>query len=328
MTYVIVLGAVFILFIVASIFLAKFIKHVFLASLAIFGLLLILTAIFGYSIYKDAMQIKDDAPNKPTLFVLTNEDDEILTSFLLDPTQKDSLQEMIIPLDSDSNQNLEAVLNENPSNILEEVNSNTGIDQELFKIVDFDISVIENSPIETVDMQILNVSKDDVVEILESDDVYSTMVDVALASPEIKSQIIELVKIELESGTGMSLEELGLSDEDIDQIDINNIPKEEIIEQLKSGFLSDLAESPDELKSMIFLGFITKASADNPEEMVKYYFENYKDGSITVMPDSISFALLKMSPKAIISEAINIAKSNIPQGIDANNESSSMASTA
>jgi hypothetical protein len=272
-------------FVIAAIVLLKFVKHTAVAIISIIGLFLVLNAAIGFLVYQDVMEIREKSTDSPDLFLL-KDNNQIISGVALDPSIS-PIEDAVSPLSVEQL----VYLNEqydsgNKDEVLKEFQDYSFlVNDEVFKIVEFDISVIENAEIEDINVQMFTVKKSDILRLLNSEDVFGDMVNVVLEDEQFLNQINMIFPL------------------DEYDIDIKNIPKDNLKSQLKEN-LKDFATTDEEAKGLIFMLAVGAIVQDNQAESVKYIYGNYKEGDIVIYPESITFSILKLSPKSVVEQVI------------------------
>lgn len=271
-----------VLFIVAAIILLKVMKHVFTAVISVIGLFLVLTAAVGFIAYNDVMEIKDTAPNTPNLFLL-NDRTDIIAGVAFDPDTK-PIEEGIKPLDQEQ---LDFVIS-NRKNLerektIEELKDEVDeIDEELFKIITFDINVIEEAPLEELNLQFINIEKETIIDLLRSEDIYGDISELMVEEDSVMEEMQEEMPFD---------------------INVSDIAKEELEKQARDA-LEEFASTEEELKGMLFMLSIGAIVEENTMDGVRFMFENYKEDDITIYPETITFSILKLSPQSLVNQII------------------------
>ncbi len=282
-----------VLFVIVAIMLLKLIKHTFVAVLSVIGIFLILNAAIGFLVYQDVMEIKDKSLTTPDLFLLVDSG-EIIAGVTLNPSIK-PIENAVRPLDAEQL----IYLNDNYfSNdkeiILSEFKEQSDIvDEQIFKIIEFDFATLENAPYENLDVQMFTLKKQDMLKLLKSEDVFQDMVDVILEDETFMNQLDSF----------FPSEEFDLESIEENNIDIDSIKKDILKEQLKEN-LAEFAKTDEDAKGLIFMLGIGAIIQEDRTESVKYIYGNYKDGNIIIYPESITFSILKLSPKSLVEQII------------------------
>lgn len=267
-----------VLFVVASIVLLKIIKHTIVAIFSIIGLFLLLSAGVGFMVYNDVMEIKDNVMEKPSVFLLV-EQEEVMAGVIFNPSIE-QLEEAVSPLGQDEIIYIEEKEDDYDTIITEMKDVSTDLDAELFRIVEFDKSIIEESEVETINIQFFEIEKEQLLMLLESDSILDDIVDIILED----QQLWQSIQAELPD------------------VDIEGLAKEEIMYDLQT-YMGDFAQTNTEIKGILFMLALGSIFEGNPSEGAVYFYDCFKEEKINIHPESISFSLLKLSPKNIV-EAI------------------------
>lgn len=275
------------LFILAAIVLLKVIKHIFVAILSVLGLFIILVAAVGFSTYNDVMDIRERVQEETTLLVLEDEDSEVIAGIAVNPSIE-PIEEGIMPLDD---RNIDFINNgiekgDKDSIITGLQERSLVVNNSLFRIITISIDVLERAPLEEIDLEMVKVPKEDMIDILMGDDVYGDITDLVMEDEDF----LNTLEQNIPDTTDLS-------------IDIENMAREELTAEIKES-LSGYGNSDEQVKGVMFMLFMSSMVKDNTTESIEYLYNNYREEKIDIYPESITFSLLKLSPKQITEQVI------------------------
>jgi hypothetical protein len=270
------------LFVVAAITLLKIIKHTIAAIFSIIGLFLILVAATGFLVYTDVMSIKDNVLSKPSLILLEGNNSVIVAGLIVEPDIQ-PIEKGVIFLNKGQIEKIKETLKtKKPNELVKETKEiEPKLEDELFKVIIFKEKFIDNSPIQKINLQAMEVDKKDIIVLLNSNSLYY----------ELATEIVDEGSL-----TSMPL-----------PFDITDEDKAEIAEGIKDS-LKEFASDEEQAKSMMFALSVAAVFQEEKENTVKYVFSEFQKGNIAIYPDSITFSILRLAPQSIVTQVIEQLK--------------------
>lgn len=241
------------------------IKSLFKAAITAFMLVLLLLGLGTYLVYKDAMDLKENLNTQEKLLVLKN-NEKVYAAFSI--KELNNLENMKIANQDQLNIISDSIKNDDFNNL-----SNEYYKLLIFNLSAFNKSISDGIKLDTGEMS-LDLSKEQVISIIESDDAIGELIDIL-----IKSQ--------------------NMQDGDMDSRVID-YAKQEIRDNLK--FKDD-----PEIKSFIFALMIYDLAQD---EGPAFLIAKIKDGTLEIVPKTALFKAIDMVPSPIISKLSSKALSS------------------
>ncbi|MFP4111538.1 MAG: hypothetical protein ACLFPQ_06910 [Candidatus Woesearchaeota archaeon] len=272
------------LFIIAAIVLLKVVKHLFVAIISIIGLFLLLLAGVGFTVYDDVTDIREQITEQPSILVL-QEDGNIIAAVGIDP-EAETIEQGLIPLGEDDINFIEETRERDESAPLTGLKEfSPDIEKDVFKIIEFDMAVLEDAPVDEMSVEFVNLQREDVIALMRSDDLYSDMAGMVLDDPEF----MEMIQSQISPDMDINLE-------DIEKDEFEGILKES---------LSDFGSGETEIKGVLFVMFTAYMVKEGGSESIEYIYSNFREKNIIIYPESITFSVLKLAPKSIIEQVIS-----------------------
>jgi hypothetical protein len=304
MELIFIIGLVF--FILAAFLVIKLLHSVIKIVMAVIGLCLILSIALGAFVFLDVKDMNERITTQPNLIVLTNEQD-VLSGIYLDPNNESD--QPFYVLNESQIISVENAIKENDKDPLVELNIDDFSDADFFKIVTIDVDIIKNTPNTSVNFGQFIIHSDELYDIVTSTD----SKDAIIQKVESDDDLIESFKESVIDESGI-LDVPGIELKDVDSTEFNSIAKEQIVEIVSSS-IDSFSDSDVELKGMLFASYF--ATILNKDlDGAKLIFESYKNETINIYPESITFSLIRLSPSGIIDGVINRVED---EGIDVPN---------
>ena len=323
----IIIGLV--LYAVCIFLIIKFVKNILIAigTILLFSILFI--AGTGFFIYGEVMELQQEFPISNNLLLL-RDGDQIVTGLVLLPSQEEGLMDNLRILDDSHIMSLTNYLEtDDEEAMLDVVKSSDFIPYELidesefnddtYKIIFVEMSVLEESPVEAIDFS--EVTGQSPEESLFNPIPMTTIVDI-FYSEEPWEIMIEYIKSDMLSPDLSEIEQM-LEEMNLTVVDsgYDVDPRRDTIDGLRVGLIEQFGN--DDLKGFAFLLSLATISTHENTEGVKYLFSKYKDEEIYIRDTSIIFDLIRLSPNALIDAVVqetgNVAgeiRERVDSGID------------
>ncbi len=305
-----------VLYALAIIMAIKLIKNVLVAIGTILLISLLLISGTGLFVYTEVVELQETFPVSNNLFLLT-EGDTVLSGMVMLPVVEDGPAQNMQFLDNESISSLNAYLSSEDFDSMrdvvrtsdfldEDIVSENDLMDETYKIVFFELAVIESSPVEEIDLAALAgvdhggdifrpIPREDSILMIREDEPWERLANfIGPEAPDLS---------ELEA----SLEEQGFEiineTEDIDEAVDES--RKEIVDGLRRGMLEQFGN--DDLGSLMFMLNIFSIFEQEGPEGLMYLYEHYSAENIYIRDESIIFDLLRLSPDALVTAVINEA---------------------
>lgn len=314
MEITIIIGLV--LFLVCVFLAIKLIKNLLLSIGTILLLSLIFIAGTGFFLYTEAMDIKDNFPTSVNQFLLVDGDD-ILTGMVLLPSDKFNPMESLKPLPSEKEADLKSHFKTNEYNLmLSDITQSdfnlTGYNENSYLTVFIDMSVVENSPMNSFDLSAIMddpalnsvgaLDKDFIINLLRSEDAWDY-----LTSYLVDNMTFDIDSFLAASGNDNPLDFILPEDVELTVEQKTQLVEEKIIPVLKSALRGSLGTT--DLKPVVFMLFMGGTATH--DEGLKYMFLQYKAENMYVYPQNIIFDIFRLSPASLFNKVLENAKGAI-----------------
>ncbi len=143
-----------IIYIIIFIILYKILKSIFKTIISIILISIVILGVLGFLVYLDFNDLKTNFPNSKNMILFENKD--VVAGIIIDKNQE------IILL---KQQDIDNIKTKDKKSILK--------DQNLFKIVYFNINTIKESNLKTINLGSSTLTKEQVITILESEDAFT-----------------------------------------------------------------------------------------------------------------------------------------------------------
>ncbi len=288
----------------------KFVKNILVAigTVILFSVLFI--AGTGFFIYGEIMELQQEFPISNNLLLL-RDGDTVSAGIVLLPSQEEGLMDnMRILNDSQIMQLSNYLANDNEEAMFDVISSSDFMSAEViasnefnddtFKIVFVEMSVLEEAPVSSIDFSDITgqspeealfdpIPMTTIIELFDSDDPWGLMLNYVrsdLQAPDLS---------ELEQ----MLEEMNLT---IIESGYDLDPRADVLDSLRFGLVEQFGN--DDIRGFAFLLSLATISTYERSEGVKYLFSKYKDEEIYIRDTSILFDLIRLSPNALIDAVV------------------------
>ena len=321
-----------ILFAISVLLVFKFIKNIVAALASVVLLSLVFVAATGFFVYNDIRELQEKFPASTNVVLLTSED-EVLTGLILLPSDdfdpvgsmrmmsNTTLQEFDDLYSEDDIEAMKGVLKTSDFFDDERIENN-GFADRTYKLIFVDYEVLTDAPIQTINVssmvgassessKIRAISKDEALELLESDDPWVDFVE--YVSVDSRMEAVESIQDQF-NGTDLEI--------------MTNETKAELISETADeieAIMTDQFGSSD-LKALIFMLNIG-AILDEEKEGVTYLFTQFKDENIHLSDESVVFDVARLSPESLLTSVLDEGKNAAGEArsavIDYQNQNSS-----
>ncbi len=303
-----------VLYALAIVMAIKLIKNVLVAIGTILLISLLLMAGTGLFVYNEIDEMQQTFPVSNNLVLLTD-GATVFSGAVILPSTEDVLHESIRFLEDAEIADLESHLAEEDYDAMRSVVSTSDfIDEdvmeaedlldETYKIFFIDMEVLENSPVEAIDLGalagmdpaesiFLPIPREDSLEIIRSDDPWALLLNfVHVPTPDLE---------DLER----QLEEQGFEILDETEDELNETideTRQEVVDGLREGLEVQFGHA--DLPTMMFLLNLFSVMEQEGADGMMYLYRQYSDENIYIKDGSIIFDLLRLSPDALVTAVI------------------------
>ncbi len=281
-----------ILFALATFLVFKLIKKVVVASITVFLICLLVTAGLGFFAYKDITEIQSRLIEDPSL-VLVNDVDQIIAGFVFNPSGEEQDDKLIALNDIELNSINELLITDYD---IDKIHKLYDLNKPIFKIFKISLSTFETAPFEEAKVQGYTLKKSNLIDLLKSENPTEKLITSMIDSIELENQLSE-----------DELNSLNKNDE-FDIVEFKEMIKLQNKDLFRSELenqISEFATSDAELKAYMSAAMFIGMISDDQGDALKHLFSEFKDGGISVEPETITFSILSMSPKKVFEYVID-----------------------
>ncbi len=308
----IIIGLV--LYALAIILTIKLAKNVLIAIGTILLISVLLVAGTGFFIYSDISGIQDRLPSSNNL-ILLREGDDVHAGVAVMPGESFSIENLVM-LDDDPLQRISDYMSDGEDDAMfgvvrtsdfmdEEMMEELDLYDETYKILFVDMTVLEDSPADTIDVSSIAGGEAGVlVEEIPKETSLEMIRDDSMGWSNVTQYINVDGMMPDTDDIEASLEDMGMDVVDTGEDEL----RDEMLEGIREGLVEEFGN--DDIGGFFF--FLSMASIIDHQDGMRYLLDSYRDEDIYVEESSITFDLLRMSPDvlldAVLSETQGLAE--------------------